>query len=57
MRNVIKNISTYLSTDHIKRAEDSYLNGSVDRFDLEHRQRQIDSGIFRKSTHRGFGIN
>lgn len=57
MRHIIKNISTYLNTDHAKRAEDSYLNGSVDRFDLEYRQREIDRGIFRKSTHRGFGIN
>jgi hypothetical protein len=26
-----------------------YLNGSVDRYDLEYRQRQIDRGMFRTS--------
>lgn len=26
----------------------AYLNGSYDRIDLEYRQRQIDSGMFRK---------
>ncbi len=28
--------------------EMAYLNGSRDRIDLEYRQRQIDSGLFRK---------
>ena len=28
--------------------EIAYLNGSSDRIDLEYRQRQIDSGLFRK---------
>lgn len=27
--------------------EITYLNGSMDRFDLEHRQRQVDRGMFR----------
>lgn len=56
MRNMIRNITTYLSTDHEKRAEETYLNGSLDRFDLEHRQREIDRGVFRKPSTRGFGV-
>lgn len=32
--------------------EADYLNGAVDRFDLEYRQREIDRGLFRK---RNFG--
>ncbi|MBY3433881.1 DUF3563 family protein [Rhizobium laguerreae] len=57
MRHIIRNITTFLSTDHERRAEESYLNGSVDRIDLEYRQREIDRGVFRKSAHRGIGIN
>nr|WP_250807100.1 DUF3563 domain-containing protein [Neorhizobium tomejilense] len=57
MRSVIRNIKTFLNTDHIKLAEDTYLNGSLDRFDLEHRQRQIDNGMFRRPTTRGYGLN
>ncbi|MDW9481142.1 DUF3563 domain-containing protein [Sinorhizobium meliloti] len=53
MRQIIKNITTYLSTDHIRKAEESYLNGAIDRFDLEHRQREIDRGIFRKTSRGG----
>jgi hypothetical protein len=57
MRHIIKNITTYLNTDHAKKAEESYLNGALDRLDLEYRQREIDRGIFRKTAHRGFGIH
>jgi hypothetical protein len=57
MRHIIKNITTFLNTDHTRRAEEAYLNGSLDRFDLEYRQREIDRGVFRKTTHRGIGIN
>ncbi|MBY3155453.1 DUF3563 family protein [Rhizobium laguerreae] len=57
MRHIIRNITTFLSTDHERRAEESYLNGSVDRIDLEYRQREIDRGVFRKTARRGIGIN
>ncbi len=29
----------------------AYLNGAVDRYDLEQRQRQIDGGMFRTVRH------
>lgn len=29
----------------------AYLNGSVDRYDLEERQRQVDRGMFREVRH------
>jgi hypothetical protein len=48
MRNLFKDIRTFLGTDHVRKAEENYLNGSMDRFDLEYRQRQIDAGLFRK---------
>lgn len=59
MRAIVRNITTFLNTDHIKAAEENYLNASLDRLDLENRQRQIDRGMFRTGSHRngGFGIN
>jgi hypothetical protein len=57
MRSVIKNVRSFLNTDQIKVAEEAYLNGSADRFDLEYRQRQIDYGIFRRPSGRGYGFN
>jgi hypothetical protein len=47
MRSAIRNLRTYLNTDHIKAAEDQYLNGSMSIIDLEMRQREIDGGKFR----------
>lgn len=29
----------------------AYLNGSVDRYDLEQRQRQVEQGLFRRVQH------
>jgi hypothetical protein len=46
-------LTTYIATliNHFrgptqKERELAYLNGSVDRYDLESRQRQIDKGLF-----------
>jgi hypothetical protein len=57
MHHVIRNITTYLTTDHARKAEETYLNASLDRYDLEYRQREIDRGVFRRTPHRGFGMN
>lgn len=58
MRRIFRNIASYLATDHTRNAEASYLHGSHDIFDLEHRQREIDRGLFRKTLlYRGFGSN
>ena len=59
MRAIVRKITDFMNTDQVRVAEERYLNGSLDRFDLEYRQRQIDRGVFRKVSHRstGFGIN
>lgn len=56
MRTIIRSISTFLNTDSIKRAEETYLNGSLDRIDLEYRQREIDRGLFRTPSYRSMHI-
>ncbi|HUH49839.1 MAG TPA: DUF3563 family protein [Mycoplana sp.] len=44
----IKNFTRALRLPTPADREAAYLNGSVDRLDLEYRQRQIDRGLFRK---------
>ena len=34
----------------IDAAELDYLNGSIDRVNLEHRQREVDNGLFRRAN-------
>ena len=34
----------------VSEQERAYLNASVSRYDLERRQREIDNGLFRRST-------
>lgn len=46
-------IASKLKVPSVQDREMAYLNGSVDRVDLEYRQRQIDRGMFRG---RGNGI-
>ncbi|OLP58597.1 DUF3563 domain-containing protein [Xaviernesmea oryzae] len=49
MFNHLKKISRALRVPSIEDRESHYLNGAVDRIDLEHRQRQIDRGLFRRT--------
>ena len=44
----LKNFTRALRLPTTADREAAYLNGSVDRIDLEYRQRQIDRGLFRK---------
>ena len=45
----VKNFARALRGPSIEQRELAYLNGALDRVDLEYRQRQIDRGMFRKS--------
>jgi hypothetical protein len=42
----LKKITGALHIPSVEERETAYLNGSVDRIDLEYRQRQIDRGPF-----------
>ena len=44
----LRKIARAVRIPSIAEREMAYLNGSRDRIDLEYRQRQIDSGLFRK---------
>ncbi|HXV30534.1 MAG TPA: DUF3563 family protein [Sinorhizobium sp.] len=44
----LKKFTRALHIPTIEEREMAYLNASVDRIDLEYRQRQIDRGLFRK---------
>ncbi|WP_082366691.1 DUF3563 family protein [Ensifer adhaerens] len=47
MFNQLRKITRALRVATQEERELAYLNGSVDRIDLEYRQRQIDRGLFR----------
>lgn len=47
MFNQLKKITRALRVATQQERELAYLNSSVDRIDLEYRQRQIDRGLFR----------
>lgn len=47
MFNQLKKITRALRVATQEERELAYLNSSVDRIDLEYRQRQIDRGLFR----------
>lgn len=49
----VSKIAGKLRAPTIEERELAYLNQSVDRVDLEYRQRQIDRGMFRN---RGIGL-
>lgn len=42
----VKKIARALRGQSIQERELAYLNGAIDRVDLEYRQRQIDRGMF-----------
>ncbi|MBB4185049.1 hypothetical protein GGE07_001678 [Sinorhizobium terangae] len=45
----LEKLTRALHIPTVQERETAYLNGSVDRIDLEYRQRQIDRGLFRNS--------
>ena len=45
----VRKIARAFRVPSIEDREMSYLNGAVDRIDLEYRQRQIDRGLFRRT--------
>ncbi|MEK1930600.1 DUF3563 family protein [Rhizobium sp. CF097] len=45
----LKKITRALRVPSAEEREMNYLNGSLDRIDLEYRQRQVDRGLFRNS--------
>lgn len=45
----LKKFTGALRIPSVEEREMSYLNGSLDRIDLEYRQRQVDRGLFRRS--------
>ena len=49
----VSKIDSKLRAPTMEQRELEYLNQSVDRVDLEYRQRQIDRGLFRS---RSFGV-
>ena len=49
----VSKIASKLRAPTIEERELAYLNQSVDRVDLEYRQRQVDRGMFRS---RGMGL-
>ena len=44
----VSKIASRLRAPSIEEREIAYLNQSVDRVDLEYRQRQVDRGMFRQ---------
>jgi hypothetical protein len=46
----VSKIASKLRAPSIEERETAYLNQSVDRVDLEYRQRQIDRGMFRQRS-------
>ena len=49
----VSKIASRLRAPTTEEREMTYLNGSVDRVDLEYRQRQVERGMFRN---RGMGF-
>ena len=50
MINLFKSLIFHRGLPSIAELERDYLNASVSRVDLERRQRDIDNGLFRRST-------
>lgn len=48
MMKPLKRLAAAFRAPTTEEREMAYLNASYDRFDLEHRQRQIDRGLFRR---------
>lgn len=46
----VSKLAKSLRGPSIEERETAYLNQSLDRVDLEYRQRQVDRGLFRRSA-------
>ncbi len=44
----LKKLARNLRVPTVQEREMAYLNDSIDRYDFEYRQRQVDQGLFRK---------
>ncbi len=45
----LKKVARALRGPSVQEREMAYLSESIDRYDFEYRQRQVDQGLFRKS--------
>ncbi|WP_103255534.1 DUF3563 domain-containing protein [Tabrizicola aquatica] len=50
MFNLFKSLVSGQAFPRIADLERAYLNASVSRYDLERRQREVDNGLFRRSS-------
>jgi len=50
MFNILKSLMSGKAFPRIAELERDYLNASVSRIDLERRQREVDAGLFRRSS-------
>lgn len=50
MFKLLKSLTSLRGFPSIAELERSYLNASVSRIDLERRQREVDNGLFRRSS-------
>lgn len=50
MLNLFKSLMPHRGFPSIAELELDYLNASVSRIDLERRQREVDNGLFRRSS-------
>lgn len=48
MLNLFKSLISYSPERAISDRERAYLNAAVSRYDLERREREVDSGLFRQ---------
>jgi hypothetical protein len=51
MKNYFNRIREFIFHDHAKVREEAYVNEAGSIIDLEHRQRQIDRGMFRQRNY------
>ncbi|WP_164517330.1 DUF3563 domain-containing protein [Tabrizicola piscis] len=50
MLNIFKSLKSLRNFPSLAELERDYLNASVSRIDLERRQREVDNGLFRRSS-------
>jgi hypothetical protein len=50
MLNLLKSLKSLRNFPSLAELERDYLNASVSRIDLERRQREVDNGLFRRSS-------
>jgi hypothetical protein len=50
MFNLLKSLVSRIDLPRIAEVERAYLDASVSRYDLERRQREVENGLFRRSS-------